>query len=96
MCLSAKAKHVKRIQSHLPCDADVPVSRRRDEVQAAVDSVVGHRPAVHPGLCVQEVLAFTVDVVYNWLPAGETSYGKHETGWMRKLDDEERVMVWRQ
>lgn len=70
------------------------MSRRGDEVQAAVDSVVGHGPAVHPGLCIQEVLAFTVDVVYHWLPAGETSDGKHGTGLMRKLDNEERVIIW--
>lgn len=70
------------------------MSRRRDEVQAAVDSVVGHGPAVHPGLCIQEVLAFTVDVVYNWLPAGKTSDGKHGMGLMRKLDNKERMIIW--
>lgn len=48
--------------------AHVPVSRGCYEVQAAVDSVVGHGPAVDPRLCVQEVLAFTVNVVYDWLP----------------------------
>lgn len=69
------------------------MSRRRNEVQAAVDSVVGHRPAVHPGLGIQEVLTFTVNVVYNWLPAGETSEGKHEAGLMRKLDNKERVII---
>lgn len=50
----------------------LPVSRGGDEVQAAVDSVVWHGSAVHSGLCVQEVLALTVNVVYDWLPAGET------------------------
>lgn len=82
VCLKTD-KHVKSFESRLPCDADIPVSRWRDEVQAAVDSVVGHRPAVHPGLCIQEVLAFTVDVVYNWLPAGETSDGN-----TRRIDEE--------
>lgn len=52
------------------------MSRRRNEVQAAVDSVVGHGPAVHPGLCIQEVLAFTVDVVYNRLPAERDNDGE--------------------
>lgn len=56
--------HVITPSSH----ADVPVSRGRYEVQAAVDSVVGHGPAVDPRLCVKEVLAFTVNVVYDWLP----------------------------
>lgn len=67
------------------------MSGRCDEVQAAVDPVVGHGPAVHPGLRIQEVLAFTVDVVDNWLPAGETS--EHETGLMRILDNGELVII---
>lgn len=51
------------------------MSRWRDEVQAAVDSVVWHGPAVHPGFCVQEVLALTVNVVDDWLPAGKMEKG---------------------
>lgn len=54
----------------LSSHADLPVSRGRYEVQAAVDSVVWHGPAVHPRLCIQEVLTLTVNVVYDWLPTG--------------------------
>lgn len=64
--------------------ADLPVSRRCNEVQAAVDSVVWHWPAVHPGLCIQEVLTFTVNVVYDWLPATNT---KKMTPRNKKLEE---------
>ena len=45
------------------------MSGGRDEVEAAVHPVVGHQSAVHPGLCVEEVLALAVDVVDDRLPA---------------------------
>lgn len=47
------------------------MSKWRDEVQAAVDSVVWHGSAVYPGLCIQEIFTLTVDVVYDWLPTVE-------------------------
>lgn len=53
------------------CYIHLPVSRGRYKVQAAVDSVVWHRPAVHPRLCIQEVLTLTVDVINNWLPTAK-------------------------
>lgn len=45
-----------------------PVTRRGDEVQAAVHSVIWHLSPVDTWFCIQEVLAFTVDVVDHWLP----------------------------
>lgn len=70
------------------------MSRWCYEVQAAVDSVIWHRSAVHPRLCIQEVLAFTVDVVYNWLPTGMTDEDRHEADIMRKLDNKEHLIIW--
>lgn len=48
---------------------DSPVSRGGDEVQAAVNSVVGHLPPVNARLCVQVVLKLAVDVIGHRLPA---------------------------
>ena len=40
-----------------------------NEVEAAVHPVVWHQSAVHPGLCIEEVLTLAVDVVDDRLPA---------------------------
>lgn len=45
------------------------MSRRSNEVQAAVNSAVGHLAPVHPGLRVQVVFKLAVDVVDDRLPA---------------------------
>lgn len=50
----------------------LPMSRRGDEVQAALHSVVWHLPPVDPGLCVEEIFELAVDVVGDRLPAGDT------------------------
>lgn len=51
-----------------------PVPRRCNEVQAAVNPVVGHLPPVNTRLCIQEILELAVDVIDDGLPAtaGET------------------------
>lgn len=53
----------------LICVPDSPMSWGGDEVQAAVDSAVGHLPSVHPGFWVQVVFELAVYVVDDWLPA---------------------------
>lgn len=50
------------------------MSRRSDEIQAAVHPVVRHLPSVDPGLCIEVVFEFTVDVINDRLPAGERHY----------------------
>lgn len=45
------------------------MSRRSDEVQAALHSAVRHQPPVDPGLRVEVILELTVDVVDDGLPA---------------------------
>ena len=47
----------------------VPVAKRRDEVEAAVDSVVLDVPPVQPALISEVLLKLLVDVVFYFLPA---------------------------
>ena len=60
----------------------LPVSRGGDEVQAAVDSVVGHLASVHPGLGVEVILELAVDVVDDRLPAEGGETGAHD--WVQR------------
>ncbi len=49
--------------------ASVPVAKWRDEVEAAVDSVVLDVPSVQPALVSEVLFKLLVDVVLYWLPA---------------------------
>lgn len=51
------------------CLPDSPVSWGGYEVEAAVNSAVGHLPSVHPWFRVQVVFKLAVYVVNDWLPA---------------------------
>lgn len=60
-----------------------PVARGGNEVQTAVDPVIRHESSVDPGFRVQEVLAFTVDVVNDRLPTKENTREEEEKeGWV--------------
>ncbi len=58
LALCAEVKHVS-----------VPVAKWRDEVEAAVDSVVLDVPSVQPALVSEVLFKLLVDVVLYWLPA---------------------------
>lgn len=58
----------------------LPVSRRGDEVQAALHSVVWHLPSVDPGLGVEVILKLTVDVIDDRLPAEDKTAGTLMSG----------------
>lgn len=45
------------------------MSRRGDEVQAALHSAVWHLPSVDSGLCVEVILKLAVNVIDDGLPA---------------------------
>lgn len=53
------------------CGCSVPVAEGRDEVEAAVDSVVLDVPSVQAALVSEVLLKLLVDVVFYLFPAGE-------------------------
>lgn len=54
------------------------MSGRSNEIEAAVDSVVGHLPPVDPRLCIEEVFKLAVNVFRHRLPAEERK-SSHDT-----------------
>lgn len=62
------------LSSWAECGCSVPVAERRDEVEAAVDSVVLDVPSVQAALIPEVLLELQVDVVFYLFPAdGDTN-----------------------
>lgn len=61
------------------CRHVVPVAERRDEVEAAVDSVVLDVPPVQAALVSEVLLKLLVDVVFYLLPADANAHATQTT-----------------